>query len=348
MGHRFGENQELKLLDPKHAQVYYEGGHPAFAIQAIAARDAIGTAVPTTLKVTDSHTLTLEVHHRTGHFTYPILGGAGWEGGFVSTEITGPQDEAEIREEQERIEQERLEELEEGGAEGPFEEETEGVEFQHGTMIRRSLVGPPIFEPQVNHPEAPIDNGPFKRRYKFTVCMHKNGAASNQPPTEGGTPVGPPAGGGGVSETHRINNFGNECEDPKAGGGIWWAAAMSGFYRYVPYQWVKPVFNTLRCNKLWGPQNERPAVVGCLYFTSGGNHPDQYGRFHHPINVGAEYRFAPETGRWSFSGYTCLRHVGTLLPRGGKSPLRGPIDREMKFVRFIHEACPHEGFSVQQ
>jgi hypothetical protein len=100
------EDQALEQLDDQTALVYYEPGHePAFTINATLAHDAIGTNVPTSLAVSDGDVITLTVHHRDGNplaggapFAYPIIAGAGWEGGFQTHQIVvGPPDEAELR-----------------------------------------------------------------------------------------------------------------------------------------------------------------------------------------------------------------------------------------------------------
>jgi hypothetical protein len=99
------EDQVLEQLDDQTAQVFWVPGHePAFTINATLAHDAIGTNVPTTLAVSDGDVITLTVHHRDGNplaggapFAYPIVAGAGWEGGFQTQVVIGPQDEAERR-----------------------------------------------------------------------------------------------------------------------------------------------------------------------------------------------------------------------------------------------------------
>jgi tripartite motif-containing protein 71 len=101
---------ELRQLDDQDIGVYYKEGFPAFSISAEPAHDAIGTTVPTHLAVTGSNVITLTVDHRSaspvgGSFVYPVIGGAGWEGGYrtISVELTEPEPENE-------------EELEEGEA----------------------------------------------------------------------------------------------------------------------------------------------------------------------------------------------------------------------------------------
>jgi hypothetical protein len=93
------EGQKLRLVDERNAEVFYQGeGFTAFSISAESAHDANGTNVPTTLSVSLPNIVTLTVHHREGNpaaggapFTYPILAGSGWEGGFRT--ITVPMGE---------------------------------------------------------------------------------------------------------------------------------------------------------------------------------------------------------------------------------------------------------------
>jgi hypothetical protein len=106
------EGQELESIDDQHAQVYYtEGHHPAFGISAVAAHDADGSSVPTSLSVSGGDVITLTVHHRAGDpakggapFDYPIIAGSGWEGGFQTVVVSGPPDEQELREQREERE----------------------------------------------------------------------------------------------------------------------------------------------------------------------------------------------------------------------------------------------------
>src|SRR6478752_5541088 len=150
------EGQELKLLDSEHAEVYYAGGHPAFGITAEPAADAVGTTVPTHLSVEQPDTVTLTVEHRNRGSVYPVTAGSGWQGGFVSTEIEGPEDEQELRETEERIEREERERLESG-------EEWEGSVAYRDTMLilHASAVGPPV---------ASASGATPQHRFKFSEC----------------------------------------------------------------------------------------------------------------------------------------------------------------------------------
>ncbi len=94
------DGQYLQQLDETHAGVFYEEGHPAFSIEAVAAHAADGATVPTTLAVTQPNVITLTVHHRDGNpvaggaaFDYPVIAGSGWEGGFQTHYIEGPSEQ---------------------------------------------------------------------------------------------------------------------------------------------------------------------------------------------------------------------------------------------------------------
>ncbi len=92
------KDQELRQDDDQLAEVFYvDTEHIAFAIVAGPAHDAIGTDVPTSLGVSEGNVLTLTVHHRAGNparggapFDYPVMAGAGWEGGFQTTYVVMP------------------------------------------------------------------------------------------------------------------------------------------------------------------------------------------------------------------------------------------------------------------
>ncbi len=80
-----GEEQELVSIDDQHAAVYYTGTeHTAFSIGPVAARDAVGSSVPTSLAVSGGNVITLTIHHHDGNPTaggctvhIPDYGGSG-------------------------------------------------------------------------------------------------------------------------------------------------------------------------------------------------------------------------------------------------------------------------------
>jgi hypothetical protein len=90
---KLGAWQELRYIDEHDVGVYYSNGQLAIDIKAGPASDAVGATVPTTIDLTGENVVTLIVHHREGNpaaggapFVYPVVSGAGWEGGF-HTEI---------------------------------------------------------------------------------------------------------------------------------------------------------------------------------------------------------------------------------------------------------------------
>jgi hypothetical protein len=102
---RLEGGEELRQVDGEDPAVFFKSGHMAFSIKTELAHDATGASVPTSLAVTGPELITLTVHHREGNpaaggapFIYPIVAGAGWEGGYATPFlIQGPPDEAELR-----------------------------------------------------------------------------------------------------------------------------------------------------------------------------------------------------------------------------------------------------------
>ena len=89
-----GEEQFLRPVSATEVDAYYPGYQRAFPIIAEEAHDAVGTTVPTTVKLTARDVVTLTVHHREGNpaaagasFVYPISGGGGWTGGFTTVVV---------------------------------------------------------------------------------------------------------------------------------------------------------------------------------------------------------------------------------------------------------------------
>jgi hypothetical protein len=95
---KLDESEELRLIDDTHAGVYWvETDTLAMSIVAQKAHDSEGSTVPTTLAVTQPNVITLTVHHRAGNpaaggapFRYPVVQGAGWEGGFQTIHVVMP------------------------------------------------------------------------------------------------------------------------------------------------------------------------------------------------------------------------------------------------------------------
>jgi hypothetical protein len=94
---KLDKEEELKVIDERRLGVFWEDGERAMTIMAVAAHDAIGTSVPTTLALTQPNIITLTVHHRDGNpaadgapFDYPVVLGEGWVGGFATVIVNIP------------------------------------------------------------------------------------------------------------------------------------------------------------------------------------------------------------------------------------------------------------------
>ena len=87
---KLDDESELRAIDDTHTGVFWVGTETlAITIIAQLAHDTEGVNVPTTLTVTQPNIITLTVHHRAGNpaaggapFDYPVIAGAGYEGGF--------------------------------------------------------------------------------------------------------------------------------------------------------------------------------------------------------------------------------------------------------------------------
>lgn len=232
-------DQELKAIDSQHAQVRYKNGGPlAFSITATEAHDAVGTTVPTTLTVSDADTLTLTVHHAGGppgggSFVYPVVGGAGWQGGFQTYTV-------EI--------EEAAEEPEEGG----LAADSVGVQI--------STVGPPSVEPAGSSlwTTQPVSEEPKVRNFKFTFCKPHKIPNTLFPP---GEPSGAPW------DREQIPKVVSECRNPEF-EGIFWATSVHGRFHYKVEDWVILRNDEFACKK-WGEESKYFALVNCHRGPSG-------------------------------------------------------------------------------
>jgi len=87
---RLGDGETLKLIDEKHAGVFWEDGTQAMLITAQSAHDADGKAITTSVSVSNGRLVTLTVQHRVSGVTYPVVAGVGYEGGFQTIYGDGP------------------------------------------------------------------------------------------------------------------------------------------------------------------------------------------------------------------------------------------------------------------
>lgn len=91
---QLGEGQLLELVDDQEARVTWPAGQLALVIMAPEAHDAVGATVPTSLAKSGENLITFTIHHRAGNpaegfapFTYPIVRGPGWKGGFETNHV---------------------------------------------------------------------------------------------------------------------------------------------------------------------------------------------------------------------------------------------------------------------
>lgn len=218
--------QELRFVDPQQAEVRWIGGPRAFSITAIPAHDAVGTNVPTSLSVA-GNVLTLKVNHRSSSFVYPVVGGAGWEGGFLTHEIVLPS----------------------GGEEpGPVEQEELEIDGELSGFWREANFGAPEL--------AELDSEGKQthyRAYNFTECRWDYGGND----TPEGKPPAPLPPKDRLAQDVKKNCHVNDG-DPYY--SLSWAVSVHGVYKYVRGGWVQDGNGPDGCPK-WGP-NE-PAKVHC-------------------------------------------------------------------------------------
>jgi len=193
------------------------------------------------------------VAHRNGSFVYPVIDGIGWEGGFVSTEITGPKDEKEIREERERLEREAHEAVEQGTAE-EYEELALMIEAL-GFSMETAYFGPP--QADVTEPpflaRDPANVPTRSRAYRFNKCHFYPG--TELPTSPGG--VGGykrPSGNGASQQCH------GSYEEHDGEHSLSWAYAVVGEFKYKWNHWVW-LHKAQQCVPPWGP--DKPRQLAC-------------------------------------------------------------------------------------
>jgi streptogramin lyase len=272
------EDQTMTLKGSKLVEVAYESGHVAFTVAAIPAHDAIGTTVPTRLSV-EGNVLTLHVEHKSGSFIYPVVGGAGWEGGFQTYQVVMPP-----------------------STEGSSEEEgevTEGESPDEG-IYREATFGPPL---SATGP-VPLKANPYqgkKRRYNFHDCRFDVNGGVQEPP------IGGSGGGNGVVRRAAIHKCHGETSGPYGEYfTLKWAVSIHGHYEYERHNQFVWINKWPDCDK-WG--GDQPAKLGCRP-ESGG-----VGTLNYPnLDLFGFFRFAP--GRFGIGegagNPVCYRLNGVL------------------------------------
>jgi DNA-binding beta-propeller fold protein YncE len=308
--------QELKLIDSQHAAVYYAGGYPAMAITAEPAHDATGSDVATSLSISEDHIVTLTVKHHATNYVYPVMAGAGWQGGFRTEIVEGPPDELEekeIKEEEERIAREQREAEEEGIDFKP----TESGEYRY----TEGSFGPPMADssPVPLSATQPAGVRPVARAYNFLECHWTVGQSPGTPPA-----VKP-----------RMREVAEGChggaESYKGTHTVKWAVSMSGVFHYKYGHWVW-VNEPPNC-QAWGPY--RPAIVHC--YRSSPNPSNVR------LDIVSHLRFRP--GGIGLALPFCADFNGVLPIRPSNSrPYYGKI--HFKYIRLndFDDKCPWGNF----
>ncbi len=276
-------DQELVQTDPQHAVVYWDGReHVAVGIEAQAAHDALGKAVPTMLRVDGPEVITLVVKHRSappnvGAFTYPVVAGTGWEGGYQVYEAVMPPPEP---------------------IEGPpGEENGEEVEASSKDLfMRRMSIGPPVHE---------FDSTALSA----TKIVPKRKFYANECPWTGVDFPEIPAG----KRTQVLTSIrSQQCHGtldfgPYGIGHVRWAIAISGRFGY---EWGKEVWPVggPNCNN-WGEEAEQGDKQMCKF--ASWSHQSEH------VDALMGYRWNEGVGGFLSPGAHCLE-LDAVLPASPK------------------------------
>jgi sugar lactone lactonase YvrE len=322
--------QELKLVDSQRAQVYWSGGQVAFSIKAVPAHDAIGTTVPTSLSVSGGNMVTLTVAHRGpspagGSFIYPVVGGAGWQGGFQTYQIVMPPPEV--------------------GGGGEEEEGEVGIGSEGGAVPSVKIIsgGPPIAQAS----GAPVDElspGPktaprLQKKFKFTYCFPREIPGD---PLSGTLPTNWWNSFKGFQRASLGENYPHivsECHREDF-HGVYWGVSAAGWFHYVYRHWVWAFPAQWDCRK-WG--QEQPAEVNCRA-RSAEAPQGPAGAVHGPLDVFGQYRFHPTQGHFAGGDIksTCLVEGGSIYPnprRAYEAPYERPMIIEHEYVTPVVAQC---------
>ncbi len=325
-------DQKLTLLDLQHAAVYYDAGPAAFSITATLAHDAIGTNIPTSLSVS-GNVLTLTVNHRAlgpngQPFVYPVVAGAGWEGGFQTAQIEMPPAEGE----------------EEPGGE---EEEASYGGGDFPPNVKLFTFGPPMTQ-ALDAPTdglLPSDKPRREKAFKFTYCVPHNIPAD--PVFDGHAvewwfvPTGA-AKASAVEETEGKNlpKLISECHREDF-NGVFWGVTVFGRFHYIKEHWVWTFDQQVHCHK-WG--EEQPAQIHCKALV----HEPVHGQLpvkavQGPLDVVGEYRFPLFHGQWPAEARAACFTLGGKLypnPRTKTGPYERPMIWHNEYIIPKVENCP--------
>jgi hypothetical protein len=289
--------------------VNYEDGEQAFSITVIPAHDAVGTNVPTWLSVAGD-TLTLHVGHRGASFVYPVVGGAGWEGGWQTLQIEGPPPQLP-----EEVSEEEYSEYEESGDQ---------------VYTRNINFGPPVWEYDASaHSSNKIVP---KRKFYANECAW--------------TGVNLPSLGTGKRVQYLASIRSQQCHGtldygPYGTGHVRWAFAISGRFGYERGSEVWPIGGP-NCNG-WGNEKEdEEGEEQMCEFASWAHQIDH-------VDALAGYRWQEGKGTFGSPGAHCLE-LDAVLPVNPKKKIPdGEIVWRARYhlyrvSLFPGQSCPWRNF----
>ena len=258
-------DQELKQVNDQQAIVYWKEGGPAFSIKAIAAHDAVGTSVQTSIEVIGPDSIALTVHHKDEQFVYPVVAGVGWQGGFTTYQVVMHDPTGE----------ETVEESEEPGS-------VEGVGGSGiKVFVRMRSEGPPV----AYSGNGCDDVGPDMQWCHFTSGKQYNFKECYYEGPDAVVPEPPP------TRAQLVNDAIEHCKSKYGWRRLEAKLAVHGWYRtntLIDQVWIEK--GNLHCDK-WG--NSQPAKVDCEKrpqdWERGVGQPGH-------IEVLGDYRFWPGTG----------------------------------------------------
>jgi streptogramin lyase len=304
----------LHAPDNQAVEVRYPGGQVAFTVATEPAHDAVGTSVPTELSISAGGIITLHVRHKAQSFVYPVVAGAGWQGGFITEQIDGPLDEQEQREEEERIAREAQEALE---AENEWtDERTSNVLYERTQVkIRASALSAPLFSASSSGTNPP-------RKYVFSLCHYKPVFVPEVDST--GEPLPPPSKPVRREGTTNSLAMVGSCLNKDARDDLLAATALGGYFHYINGAKVWVNDGEYRDCLKWGKY--QPAQVNC------GVQPkwSKTG-----ITVRGDYRY-PSSAELHPNGPVCLTLYGHL----NAAPPHKVVQNEMYSKVMFNEPCP--------
>ncbi len=277
------EGQSLRLVNSTTAQVEYaEEKRLSFLITAEQAHDAVGTAVPTSLSVA-GNILTLTVSHRSSSFVYPVIAGAGWEGGFRTVDIPiPPQEEHQSESEEEEAIEAELEVF----PPEPGTPDEAGVSSEEAKGFDADASKAPAFKlwrQKVQH-----------RKFRWIQCNKLP-----EWPSIGDLPIAPRPGG----------DCGNPFSDTEGGGDVAFSYGIRGDYWEVSGFWVKQrgtPTDHIECDKMYNPGNvEADGHPPESYFISPAQQCKWYGNTKYSRdptakNVNGESHHLTPYGEWNW------------------------------------------------